>query len=64
MHHEQLEHQGTMIPLCNSDKDKGLFEIPEDPYGWCKYVLWTNLDCIDEYAKSPNDRTEYNFKWE
>jgi hypothetical protein len=47
------------------DKDKGLFEIsgrslPEDVNMFYEQIL----DWIDEYAKSPNDRTEFNFKLE
>lgn len=47
------------------DKDKGLFEIsgrslPEDVNMFYEQIL----DWIDEYAQSPNDRTEFNFKLE
>ena len=52
-------------PSVNLDKDKGIFEmsgrsLPEDVTAFYQKIL----DWISEYVKSPNDKTEFNFKLE
>lgn len=52
-------------PSVNLDKDKGIFEmsgrsLPEDVTAFYQKIL----DWISEYVKSPNNKTEFNFKLE
>jgi len=52
-------------PSVHLEKDKGIFELsgrslPEDVTAFYQPIL----EWIDEYIKTPNDKTEFNFKLE